>query len=262
MSRERLVVVGNSHLAALKLAWDAVPAAARPFPARFFGARRHGLDELAVDGGTLVPASDHVREQLRFTSGGDDVIAVAGRDVAVVGHAVSVVPLLRLLEGHRLPGAGAAGAAPVSRGFLAEAAVDVLTNAPGLALFGKLRAAGARAILVVPEPLPAETIREHAPYAAWWPPAAQLAALHAAYRAALDGLAARHGVTILDQPAETIVPPAYTAAAFTRGSRRLTPGFAEPHAPSEPFHMNEAYGAAVLAVLARAVAALPAAAPA
>jgi len=64
----RICVLGNSHIATLKQAWDIRPHKAHSLT--FFGAVRDTLLGLRVRKGLLIPDNDALADSLAFTSGG------------------------------------------------------------------------------------------------------------------------------------------------------------------------------------------------
>lgn len=77
---ERICVIGNSHLGAAKLGWDAIAAQHPGRDLTFFGAPWSMLDGLALRDGALVAGDDRLAHKLRRSSGGLDRIVLAEYD--------------------------------------------------------------------------------------------------------------------------------------------------------------------------------------
>ena len=68
-----LCFIGNSHLAAVKLGWEAFAKEQSAAEPAFFGSARNTLLNTIVDGGTLRPTDDVVRRSFRASAGQDAV---------------------------------------------------------------------------------------------------------------------------------------------------------------------------------------------
>jgi len=66
----KLCIIGNSHLAAIKLGWDQVGAEFPWLQPQFFGARADALLDLHAEGGRLVPATPDLAAKIAYVSGG------------------------------------------------------------------------------------------------------------------------------------------------------------------------------------------------
>src|ERR1700748_2002214 len=87
MPREKysICVIGNSHTAAFKQAWDnRAPAVADGVSLTFFAARSQYLDTLVYEPGAFVSRDPELSERLRLTSGGKDRIDLADYDAFVL----------------------------------------------------------------------------------------------------------------------------------------------------------------------------------
>ncbi|MGQ0564022.1 MAG: hypothetical protein ACT4OK_02990 [Gemmobacter sp.] len=80
----QIAVVGDSHVAALKSAWEAMAAVRPGTSLTFFASRSDGLAGLRPEGDALVADNDTLRGHLQFTSGGLDRIVPAAYDMVVI----------------------------------------------------------------------------------------------------------------------------------------------------------------------------------
>jgi hypothetical protein len=79
----KVCVIGNSHAACIKRAWDEflVPKFKDSFELTFFAARGQKLKDLALKNGELVPLTDRLRKSIEFTSDGFSSIRLKEYDV-------------------------------------------------------------------------------------------------------------------------------------------------------------------------------------
>lgn len=77
----RVCVIGNSHVAALKLAWDNIAAEFADFSFTFFASHGASTTGLIAKDGQLVPKSLALSRQLELTSGGLSAINPDDYDV-------------------------------------------------------------------------------------------------------------------------------------------------------------------------------------
>lgn len=91
---KKICVIGNSHIASLKLGWDTLKPAFPGIELTFFGARARALDGLAVRGDALVAGDKELAKALEVTSGGLSRIAAADYDVFLVYGLDFILPRL------------------------------------------------------------------------------------------------------------------------------------------------------------------------
>lgn len=246
----RLCVIGNSHVAALKLGWDQLivdgdPRIAALVPT-FFGAPRDGIKHVALREGLLLPLRADVRAHFQRLSGGLSEINPAHYDAfLLVGLGASLKRVLRLYRTHRWAGVGTgAGQVLVSRAFAAAFLAEGYSATRLALMAGLLGQVADKPIHAAPEPHWAAiqpTGAERKPDFGWARAAAAgegpaLAGMFAeALRAALDPK-----VSMILQPAATLEAGIVTRAAFNKGASRLISGDGED---SDAAHMNADYGA-------------------
>jgi hypothetical protein len=240
----RVCFIGNSHLAAVRLALDAARArgALGDVAADTFAAIREGIAGCAIRDGCLVPAEEAVAQSFRWTSGGqdrvelgryDDIFVVAGRSPFEIG--------CYLPKGPPPP--------PSPAVYRAVAAALLDDWGPDLAR-RIARAAPAARVHFVGEP----EISDASPFARELlamtegeapQREAGTAGLLGIRRAIAAAVAAvPHGLASVPG-----LPPgvlgecgAFTRHAFCRGSVHLREGLDQPHPETEFRHMNAAYG--------------------
>jgi hypothetical protein len=240
MSR-RICVVGDSHLAALRLGWESL---APDFPQTeivFFAGPGKSMEGLEVRDGQLAASSAALQGSLKMTSGGLTSIA-ADYDVYVVhGLELGIGFALEISRKHRAERHAKDWRAPISDDCFAHA----VKGAAQVSLAGKtivkLRAITAAPILFCPVPMADahnQKLRQSLSAAG---EAADVVALFARGCALFaDETAGRY----VPQPEETLEHDGIgTQASFSSAPARFRADLAKKNDNS---HMNGAYGAAVL----------------
>jgi len=255
----RLLVLGNSHLAALADGWRAQPGRWPGVELRFVGAHGERLLETELRDGTLRPASAAAAQDFARLGGGEGV-ALAGYDGIIIAGAMvalaSAAALWREMRWVGLPSLAAepdlATMAPalVSRQAAQAALVARLSARLGLRLAARLRAGCDLPIWIASQPRVSETILDR-PRPATRAHAEALrlgdgAALSAWFDTAATIAARQAGAAFVPQPPATITRDILTARRFTRGATRLAarPGLAQPG--DDILHANGAWGAQML----------------
>jgi hypothetical protein len=243
----RVCFLGNSHLAALKLALDEARAAGLldGIATDTFGSHRATLATCTIADGTLTPTAEAVAKALNWTSGGKDRVVIDAYDDIFVVAGRSPYSLVNYLPPGALP--------PPSRSLYQEVAAAVLSGwAPSLAR--QLAAAGSARVHFVGEP----ELSDAAPFARGLLARAegmpgQRAALATRLREIREEIAGAvasvpHGLaSVIDFPPATLDGfGAFTRHEFCRGSMRLTENLAEAHPPDDFAHMNGAFGRELL----------------
>lgn len=241
----RICVIGNSHIAALKLGWDALQASGQAPDLRptFFGAPSDGVRHVRVENGVLSPKRKDIAEHFR-TMGGTDRIRLDDFDAFfLIGLNVSVKRILRFYKTHVWAGLkGTAGKVLVhpgfARDFLTERYADTLMGVTAGHLQG-------RRVLALAEPFWAEWIRKgqkDTPEYGW--DAAITAgdgpALGAMFRATVAASLAH--AQFLPQPEATVAHGIMTALPYNKDASRLISG---EGGGTDAAHMNGDFGQAI-----------------
>lgn len=245
----RLCVMGNSHLAAYKLGWDALvaegDAVTRSVRPVFFGAPRDGMRQVRQEGGRIVPTRKDIAEGFERMSGGQREIVLGDFDaMLLVGLSVSVKRILRLYRTHVWHGMRPdPGRVMVPqrfvREFLTERYADTLMGQTA----DKVREGCDLPIIAVAEPFWASWIREDSgdkPDYGWDAAiragdSGRLGALFTETVAA--SLAGR--AQLVPQAVETVEEGILTRAEFNKDASRLISG---EGGGTDAAHMNAAFG--------------------
>lgn len=222
----RLCIIGNSHLAALRLGWDRVGAEFPWAQPQFFGARGEALLDLHAQGSRLVPGNADLAARIAHTSGGETEIDPARYDAALL-VGMNYLPTMprdaRLSQAVR----AAAARAAFGRALAGHVFAELRKAAPGLPVH------------VMPNPLQRRA------------PGAEPAVAVVPYAQRLEdlrrGLGEEGPVHVAGQPPETLVDELYTADAWGMGALALDDGRGSYVKKDEDLsHMNADYGALFL----------------
>ena len=246
-----LLFIGNSHLAAVKSAWDAAPPAG--YAAEFFGAPQRAWQKMALLPGNqfgLTPGGDYKRQrEITEQANGISAISLDARNIVIMVGAFSAAdPMATLLATCDIPD-------------LRETGAPTLLSEP---LFARACASMAAACLPEPgwlnrhdltlatQPRPAPADRcmtsSHAQYQSWHALAQTPAGVpdaFALFDAALTDTMAAKGITYLPQPPATRTAPGLTPARFLADGGGTKPG--QEQRRGDHAHMNAAYGTACVA---------------
>ncbi len=255
----RLCLFGTSHLAALRMAYQAEPDRWPEFEITFVGATGAKLLDHVINDGVMTPTSPDLQRSFQLMAGVEaldlrqfDAFALSGCQIGphMIGHIYGQARWLGLPSLQR---AGIPGDPHWS--LMSETAIDavlqhrIMHSIAGV-LAPQLSGASEKPVLVVSSPRPDETLMNLQKHKL----IAQKRAVRQGDAAHLsdryDGLARdcfrRIGVDYLPQPPHTIRDHMLTRSIYMEGAVKLTPRgvFAQPD--HDIMHGNAAYGAAVL----------------
>jgi hypothetical protein len=270
----RICFIGNSHLAAVKLGWDAVQRDYPGIEADFFGAPTRQFENIAVEDGLLVAKAAEAERFLRSTSGGRASAALLDYDVVVlVAMGFSFAIALDVYASYRADDQKNSDGEfeLVSPAYFDEIAKARFAHASAVTYLKKIRKAlqgRDTKIWLYPEPMPCisvltsdvvpasklETLRiASLKQAVAWHDEEALLRAFAAMRADL----AQRGHAIFEQPAETRISTIFSRPEYARGSVRLTKNLNRAHPEDDYMHMNANYGAIVVRQILSRVASGP-----
>lgn len=249
----RLCLIGNSHLAAIKLGWQLLASKHPDVVPTFFGSPRNSLRELHWQGAALVCRSEPVKHNLQMTSGGLSEIDLRNFDaVLLCGLGFGLRQLARVYISHRHMGLGnwPDAVQRVSRACFQDAVSGQMRQTLASRLGHLIRERTAVPLLLVPTPMPVDTLLEGGDQdiiECWRPmiDSGDPSVLIAEYQRACAALVPPFS-GILQQPEATLASPVTTHPSFQHGAVRLTEGLNERQPEGDVSHMNAAYGAQVL----------------
>lgn len=261
----RIVTFGNSHVGALKLAWDAAPGRWPGIAQTFFGMPGWASLKLRLldDGGLGLPDDgDATSEELELSRklNGDVRVDLTDVDLLVwAGFDWRPEPIARLLHSFDVEGLIDTGAARLMSLANFDAISEALVAA---ALPGEeWTPPGGPRLVLLGRPMPSE-ICVNDPGRRIWGALAEkgpaVADVFERHRARFAAAAARRGIDVFYQPEDTLTPTSLTQESYSRDSIKLVNG--KSHPGGEIFHMNAAFGARCLDAVLPALAAKAAAA--
>jgi hypothetical protein len=212
----RLVILGNSHVGALKQGWTRIADQYPDCAITFFGAPGAMMSDVQAEPGRLVPQTARLAQMLEFVSGGAPHLEIADHDEFIV-HGC----------GFRL---AAPPAAHLSRAVRAATVEDIFMRSRAHILASKLEQAGASRVAISPIPMRVASGTDDPLLSADY---AASAALFAKVIEALDR-------RLIPAPEELLDQRMTTAEPFSRRSRRL--GRDESHSVEDRGHMNADWG--------------------
>lgn len=221
----KIAILGDSHVAALRLGWEQIADEYPEVDVSFFAQRRDGLKDLEVQPGRLVPRSEALREAFRFTSGGLEEVQIDVYD-AVLVHGLCAMPYFMNPD------------AVYSEQAVDQALQDTRVGRLSQDVVEKVHQAGGRRIYVGHDPLPLK--RQSA---AHWPRSFYKEGLRLLNRRFYT----RFGARMIPQPRETMGPRCFSLEPFTQDARRLAIGDEMDNAVQPKGdvwrHMNADFGA-------------------
>lgn len=265
MSGMRLCVIGNSHLAALKLGWEMIPERHAEAELVFFGSPLESMQDVIVEGRRLVAPTPLVGQRMKWLSGGLDFIDVDAYDVFFL-HGLELKFADYFAHARKTPPSTGrrASADAVRRAWAGMDVEPFFSTCPSAVLAAKLKPFGKR-VLVSPAPFPSARLLDGAfPQGVdFWlrqleadgTPTPALAGMLDAWRRGLSRF------DLLDQPAHTVVHGAFTHAGYSQGAKRFGASLDRAIADHDVAHMNAEYGRDVMLAALAKIAGLPAPAP-
>lgn len=250
-----VLIIGNSHIAAIKTGWDYLNGElASIITPTFAAARGRGLEAFKCEGTIFQPTTELSRNELRFTSGGLEYIDF--NDYAAIvtaGLYFGRYRLVKNLSRHRteelLPQKppryliseevqNLTIEKVIRRGFCAKTAAQFrkATKAP---------------IFAFEQPMPRQAVLIESNRKGKWRFAKRLRQqINDIWSRETGKLREDYDFHVLNQPEATLTEDGLTLDEFGIGSTRLREGFDEEHRDNEFLHMNARYGALILRQLA------------
>ncbi len=242
-----LCIIGNSHLGAVKMGWNRIRAEQPGLQITFAGSPGNKIKRMQIVDGKLEPA-EYWRPMFLMTTGGKTNIDPALYDAFVlVGATFGIFPLTKLHYHYRAESHACRDAGPqlVSDEMFHDAALDRLRGSLAFRVLRKLRQVTDKPVYIAPEPGPSVAIVDGKDSEHWKMliESGDNRRLADTLRACSQELAG-NGLTILDQPSETIAEAIFSKASFTRGAVALDDS--DMPAEHDYLHMNDVYGAIVM----------------
>lgn len=247
----RICIVGNSHVAALKLGWDKIAADHPDQQITFFGVPGRWLRQLELGEGTVTPKAGKHKRSFERLSGGMDTIKVSDFDLfVVVGLELSVFRWVNFYKQNRqhpfnldlgTPQILDADTFDLCRG-------NIFKGTSGDVVYQALKSVGARRVMVCPQPFPSPLIEQKDAFFAEMMAVEGADRLAEAYRT--DMARAYDAQALIWQPEDTQDGPLMTGQAWSQGSLRINLNAA--HGEEDYQHMNADYGQRIIQLIVQA----------
>ena len=213
----KICVIGNSHVAAIKRAWDEVSCDHPSHELYFFASPGSHLQQLELVGSDLVPKAKGLAENFAFTSGDKTKIELDIFDIFLICGLDFEIPLLDMR---------------LSRAVLDQTCQDLFTSSLNSVICNLIRKQSKKHIYIFHNPQPARA-----------DPDPTLINNKLLYRQVTKIIAENLQIPdamILLQPDESLQDLWHTFPKFTKGSTRLLSN--QQHPEFEIRHMNKDFG--------------------
>jgi hypothetical protein len=241
---KEICVIGNSHIAALKLGWDAIRSDFPDVELFFFGAPGRKMVGLTAANGQLEPTNDVQRKYFRQTSGGRE--SIHGNYDAYLFHALqfSIGKLEWFIGKERSEDQQRDARRPISGACFLECFVGILRDTRAVETIVELRKITAAPVTLTAQAMPSEDESES--ILAQLDRIGDAAAVHRTFDAAANILADELKIEFFPQPAETLAGPCRTKRLYSTDSVGLAGGLKTARPKDDYYHMNAAFGALLL----------------
>jgi len=246
--KTKIAVLGNSHLSAFKLGWEIIKNDFPDLELTFFGSPTTSMRFFKVENNTLVPTTDKVLENIRWTSDGYDYIPGDMDAYILVGMGYSFIHLIDLWKNHRLfkyYNKDDESKQLISESFLEKSMEGTLRNSNALTLIDMLKKITTSPLVYAPNPYASINILQDGNYDYYHFDDLMKKAYDYYFKCA-DSLFLEREVFFAVQPESTIHDNMFTQDVFSRNSIKLKSGLDSKHASSDYFHMNAEFGAVSL----------------
>jgi hypothetical protein len=242
----KICIIGNSHIGALKSAWDGLHSEWPGIEITFFGALTPVLRAggPVVSEGCLKPSTVELRKYFSDTSGGLEDICGQYDAYLVCGLRFGSERMENICSHFRAETHFRDGRRPVSDECYLAITKGYLSTTQNLEMVAKVRQITAAPVWVLPTPMPsdASTGTELDKLEEVGDDKSVRNMLFEAMRQLVD----EKGFRLLLQPEVTLSRPLKTKSIYTRGALKLTGGMKEPLAKEDYKHMNGDYGSLIL----------------
>jgi len=251
-----LCLIGNSHVAAVKLAWsNRAPAVLPGFAIDFFSAGVRLMEHMELEGTTFVCKDDELREKIAFTSGGLESIDLTKYDAFVVIGAGFGLDVSGVCDGYDLvsPTRAPEGTL-ISRSFLTATIEANLESSLAMSIADKIKSVCDKPILLCAAPYLSERILSEEQFRGQmrYEDFDFLNTVVAAAKEAGARISARHKLPLIWQKEETVGVPGFTKASYGLNPARFDMKISAP-LEFDRRHGNEDYGYLMLMAMLREV---------
>lgn len=225
-----IAVIGNSHVGAIKSAWDKIEHKYPQIKLTFFAARSRNMEFVRIEKGKLVPYRSRTESSMEFTSGGKKVIDPDEYDAFLL-YGLRARPYMPDLTQH------------FSEQAHAAALADLRKSQALLRLLKLTRRITKKPIFLGEHPLP--IAHESASNKGRMYKEKGVHDYHFGASLSARFFKDQYNATLIMQPAETIERNQFTAEIYAKESERLQIGRENDtlvDGPEDLVHMNSEYG--------------------
>jgi hypothetical protein len=237
----RICIIGNSHTACLKLAWDDLRVRFPSISLTFFAARKSGVSEVQpTPDGVLVPTSKRLSQAFMHTSGGESVIDLKRYDLVLLVGLTSAYPKYGYF----------------SQAVARQAMLDHIPTTPAFETVKKIRSVSDIPIFLSHQPLfrEGDDDQEDDGVPIMSKESDGLLPYRGIIEAIDEGIFRGLRARFLEQPAQTITKCFYTRSEYGTDSVRLDLGDGNEESEDDRSHMNARFGDIYLSTHLRAIA--------
>ena len=219
----RLCILGNSHTASLKLAWDIIADQHPDIDIVFFANRGTTMEALQVEGNMLVPDNEALKTAIAYTSGGLTSIDIQQFDVCLL-YGLDLKPYF-------------SPKSFFSESLLKEAMLSHVSSSISWELLQKIRMISDCTVFLGHTPLnaAASTTNERG----------DISTYQMGIKLLNQSVFKKYNASVIEQPLDTIVNSSKTMLKYSIGSTRLDIGDEmsnELHPTNDSMHMNAQFG--------------------
>lgn len=245
--KRTLCFIGNSHLAAIKLAWDDVGHRYPELEVDFFGSRRDKLASAQLNGALIEPCDVTVKKTFLLTAGVPAIDTRKYDGFFIFSAGFSFTWLAQLYRQYRIPRFNARSSYLISESCFERAGRSLLEATPAMHLVRLIHSVRDDAPIVISaEPLPAPPSKERAAHPLQ--EGHDEASVYEIFQRICAGMETPW-LSIKTQSDSTRFDTIFTKAEYSQGSVRLSPGLNVEHSSDDRRHMNRIYGAEVISNL-------------
>lgn len=217
-----ICVIGNSHVGAIKLAWDELYCDYEKLSVSFFACGGSGMKDMIVSDGRLKAGNERLRKRIEFTSGGESEVEPEKYDAFLIyGLGLALTPFDDFTF--------------YTKAVKEAARKDRINRSLNFNIFNMMCAITDKPIFVAHNPFPSQLLSK----------GKKVDSIRLQEEIAWYEEFFKERACFLSQPEETIHEGKYTKVEYSKGSRKLETGDGDDNElhPDEDFsHMNKEYG--------------------
>jgi len=239
----KICVMGNSHLAALKLAWDELVTDYNQVELVFFGARANAMTHLKEENGCLVPTNDRTKQDILFTSNGLELVDFTYFDaVLLYGLACDVRIFSSTLQNHKIDKNADSSRQFMTRDCFSKVCQDGAEHSLLFKMATMVRRLTDLPLIVSSSPFPSRACVDDASHNWDFLVNDDSEMIRQGYDDGIQRAFRVFQAKVIPQPERTVTDNIFTKTHYSNASVRLIEGFTFVHPENDHAHMNKDYG--------------------